>query len=112
MKPKVILAVAAALGLGAGAAWAHEVPNFEHTHAFEQTGYGTYRQGHTVNGPHGSITIWSAKPYTGYQAGPPVRFARPEPITRAPGSPPALQNRTDRNQILEYGKKQKDGYGD
>lgn len=111
MKRKVILAVATALGLGAGAAWAHDIPNMQHTHAFEQTGYGTYRQGHTVSGPHGDITIWSPRPYTGYQAAPPVRFARPEPITRAPGTPD-LQTRTDRNPALEYGKKQKDGYGD
>jgi hypothetical protein len=111
MKRKVILAVAAALGLGAGPAWAHDIPNIEHTHAFQQTGYGSYRQGHTVNGPYGSITIWSPRPYTGYQVAPPVRFARPEPITRAPGTP-AVQNRTDRNQVLEYGKQQNDRYGD
>lgn len=111
MKRTAILAVAAAFGLGAGAAWAHDIPNIEHTHAFEKTGYGTYRQGHTVNGPNGSITIWSPRPYTGYQAAPPVRFARPEPITRAPGTP-ALQNRTDGNRVLDYGKKQKDRYGD
>jgi hypothetical protein len=111
MKPTVILAIAAALGLGAGAARAHEVPNIEHTHAFEQTGYGTYRQGHSVSGPYGDITIWSAKPYTGYQTAPPVRFARPQPITRAPGTP-ALQHRADRNPDLEYGKQEKDRYGD
>ncbi|MGK2925664.1 MAG: hypothetical protein ACSLE2_08580 [Lysobacterales bacterium] len=111
MKRKVILAVAAALGLSAGPAWAHDIPNIEHTHAFEQKDYGSYRQGHTVNGPYGSITIWSPRPYTGYQVAPPVRFARPEPITRAPGTP-AIQNRTDSNQVLEYGKQPNDRYGD
>lgn len=111
MKRMVILAVAAALGLGAGAAWAHETPNLKHTHAFEQTGYGTYRQGHSVNGPYGSITIWSPRPYTGYQSKPPVRFAQPQPITRAPGAP-ALQQAPGRNPALEYGKTPQDRSGD
>ncbi len=68
----------------APAVLAHDVPNIDHTHAFEQTGYGTYRQGHYVNGPHGSIIIWSAKPYSSYQSGNNVKFARPRPITKAP----------------------------
>lgn len=63
---------------------AHETPGIQHSHAFKQTGYGTYRQGHTVNNPLGSITIWSAKPVYSTQASPPVKFARPKPITRAP----------------------------
>jgi hypothetical protein len=82
---------------------AHDTPNMKHTHAFEQTGYGTYRRGHTVNNELGSITIWSPRPYTGYQAKPPVKFARPEPIRKAPGSPnmkPAVESRPVRN----YGK--------
>ena len=62
-----------------GTALAHDVPNMEHTHAFKQAGYGTYRQGHSVNGPQGSIIIWSPRTYTGYQSAPSVRFARPEP---------------------------------
>jgi hypothetical protein len=68
------------------AAMAHETPNLEHTHAFKQTGYGTWRQGHSVNGPQGSIIIWSPRSYSGYEKAPDLRFARPEPITRAPGS--------------------------
>ena len=52
---------------------AHETPGIEHTHAFEQTGYGTYRQGHSVNNRLGSITIWSARPHTGFTAKPPVK---------------------------------------
>jgi len=81
-----MLAAAAALSTSFTAP-AHDTPGLEHTHAFQKTGYGTYRQGHSVNGPLGSITIWSPRPYTGYQNGPAVKFARPEPITRAPGSP-------------------------
>ena len=67
--------------------WAHETPNIEHGHAFQQTGYGTWRQGHYVSGPQGSIIIWSPQPYTGYQNGSRVRFARPQPITKAPAGP-------------------------
>ncbi len=72
------------LMFAASAVLAHDVPNIDHTHAFQQTGYGSYRQGHYVNGPNGSIIIWSAKPYTGYQSGSNVKFARPRPITKAP----------------------------
>ncbi len=46
---QIILAAAAAMMLFPVASRAHEVPNIPHTHAFQQTGYGTYRQGHTVN---------------------------------------------------------------
>lgn len=93
-----------ALAFGfAGAASAHDVPNIEHTHAFKQSGYGTWRQGHSVNGPTGSITIWSARDYTGFQQAPSVRFARPEPITRAPASPVA-KARSDRDPTVDYGK--------
>lgn len=115
MKRTIMLAAAAGLAVAAvatmGTALAHDVPNMSHTHAFKQTGYGTYRQGHSVNGPYGSITIWSPRTYTGYQSAPAVQFARPEPITTAPGAA-AAQFRTDRNPALEYGRKQKDGYGD
>ena len=110
MKSVLILtAVAGALLVAAGAQ-AHEVPNIEHTHAFEQTGYGTYRQGHAVNGPLGSIIIWSPQTQGGYQSPPPVKFARPQPITKAPGSP-AARTRTDKDPALEYGKKTKKDYG-
>ena len=83
-----LIATAAAISISSVAA-AHDTPNMEHTHAFQKTGYGTYRQGHSVNGPLGSITIWSPRPYTGYQKEPAVKFARPQPIIRAPGSPAA-----------------------
>ena len=76
----------------------------EHSHAFEQTGYGTYRQGHQVNGPQGSIIIWSPRTYSSYQRGNQVRFARPVPITRAPGSP-QKESRAESDPSIKYGKK-------
>ena len=90
---------------------AHDVPNIEHTHAFKQTGYGSYRQGHSVNGPQGSIIIWSPQTYSGYQAKPPVKFARPEPITRPPAHlmKPAKQAA---NPTVQYGRDSKRDYGD
>lgn len=115
MKRTLLLAGAKGLALAAfaamGTALAHDVPNMDHTHAFKQTGYGTYRQGHSVNGPYGSITIYSPRTYSGFQSAPTVDFARPEPITSPPGVP-AAQNRAEQNPALEYGRKQKDGYGD
>ena len=110
MKRPILLCVAAGSWLLSGLLFAHDVPNMEHTHAFKQTGYGTYRQGHSVNGPYGSITIYSPRTYTGYQNGPSVPFARPEPITRAPGSViPKSKIASDPAQ--NYGKRQKDDYG-
>jgi len=88
----------------------HDTPNLEHSHAFQQTAYGTYRQGHYVNGPQGSIIIWSPQPYTGYQNAPNVRFARPQPITRPPGNP-AVRPRAGNTPALEYGGKQNRAYG-
>jgi hypothetical protein len=115
MKRTIMLAAAAGLAVAAaatmGTALAHDVPNMDHTHAFKQTGYGTYRQGHSVNGPHGSITIFSPRTYNELQGAPPVEFARPEPITTAPGTP-AAQIRAEKNPALDYGKTQKERYGD
>ncbi|MEJ2384177.1 MAG: hypothetical protein P8Y54_07225 [Xanthomonadales bacterium] len=93
-------------GLG-GPLAAHDTPGIEHSHAFEQTGYGTVRQGHTVNNRLGSITIWSAKPYSGYPAQPPVKFARPEPIRKAPGLPQIGPAR-NLQPAPEYGKPKRD----
>jgi hypothetical protein len=106
MKASTVLAAAAILSLGSGLAQAHDVANMEHTHAFEQTGYGSYRQGHSVNNQYGSITIWSARPYTGYQQSTPVEFARPSPITRAPGSP-TVQKKAGQDPAKAYGKRSK-----
>jgi hypothetical protein len=115
MKRKLMMAGAAVFALAAstaaGTALAHDTPNMDHTHAFKQTGYGQYRQGHSVNGPYGSITIYSPRTYSEFQSAPAVGFARPEPITSAPGAP-AAQTRAVRNPAVDYGEKQKDGYGD
>jgi len=92
-------------GVFAAPAMAHEVSNIDHTHAFQQTAYGKYRQGHYVNGPQGSIIVWSPRTYTGYQNGSQVKFARPSPITRAPGQP-AAQKHSQSNPAIEYGRAQ------
>jgi len=83
---------------------AHDTPGLEHTHAFQKTAYGTYRQGHSVNSPLGDITIWSPRPYTGYQNGPAVNFARPEPITKAPVNP-SVGSRGGQNPAPEYAQR-------
>jgi hypothetical protein len=60
-------------------------PVATHKHVWRQQTYGKdYRQGHAVDGPRGSITIWSPKTYRGYNAGSAVRFARPVPISQRP----------------------------
>lgn len=69
-------------------AYGHEVPNIKHTHAFQKTGYGKQRQGHYVNGPQGSIIVWSPGNSAGYGKAP-VTFARPSPISQPPGAPVA-----------------------
>lgn len=105
MKRRHILCIAAgALALFTLPAWSHEVPNISHSHAFQKKSYGKYRQGHYVNGPQGSIIIWSPRTYTGYQNGAAVRFARPVPINRAPGSPVA-NTQSQSNKVIQYGKK-------
>jgi hypothetical protein len=95
---------AGSLILFPGLSSAHDVPNMNHTHAFQQTGYGTYRQGHYVNGPQGSIIIWSPRTYSGYQKGQAVKFARPRPITRAPGSPVVIK-KSEADPAVDYGKR-------
>ena len=72
------------LSAAASAAVAHDAPDFDHSHAFQRSEFGVWRQGHSVNGKQGDIIIWSPQPYSGYQMTPPVRFARPQPITVAP----------------------------
>jgi hypothetical protein len=86
---------------------AHETPGISHTHAFKQTGYGTYRQGHSVNNSVGSITIWSAKPHTGYDPRKSVKFARPEMIRKAPGAA-EIQPAPVKKPASDYGKPKKD----
>lgn len=88
-----------------GPALAHETPNMKHSHAFERSGDGTIRQGHSVNNELGRITIWSAKPYDGYASPPPVRFARPQPILKAPKIPLIAPRRQP---AREYGEPKPD----
>ena len=108
MKWIIISVIAVGLGAMALSAQAHDTPNLEHTHAFQQTAYGSYRQGHYVSGPQGSIIIWSPQPYTGYQNAPNVRFARPEPITKAPSNPTPRPG-AGQKPTLERGDKQQAG---
>lgn len=45
------------------------LPGSQHSHVYQRQEYGkTYRQGHSVSGPYGNITIWSAAPVEAYQA--------------------------------------------
>jgi hypothetical protein len=111
MTTRVCTVVAVALALGTGAAFAHDVANMDHTHAFEQQDYGKYRVGHSVNNQYGSITIWSPRTYNPYQVPPPVRFARPEPITQPPGNP-SLQKQDGQDAAEDYGRQARPDYGD
>ena len=106
MKRLAISALAAAAIAVAVSAQAHDAPNLDHSHAFQQTGYGTWRQGHYVNGPQGSIIIWSPQNYTGYENSPAVRFARPQPITRPPASR-SIKPGAGRPPALDYGNRRK-----
>ena len=99
----ILLAATGALIFFTAPAYPHEVPNMEHTHAFQQTGYGKYRQGHYVNGAQGSIIVWSPRTYSGYRPGPAVKFARPSPIVKAPESPVA-KTRSQAKSAIEYRK--------
>jgi hypothetical protein len=100
-----VLAMATA-SLLVATARAHDAPNLEHTHAFERTGYGSYRQGHAVNGVQGDIIIWSPRNDGGYRQGPVVRFARPQPLTKAPDNP-ALKAGATQLRAPRYGNKER-----
>jgi len=84
-------------------AYAHDVQNMKHTHAFQKTGYGKVREGHYVNGPQGSIIVWTPGNAAGYGKTP-VKFARPTPISSAPGTPVA-KNRDKSRPEIKYGKR-------
>jgi len=102
MKLTGIFAVALVLFLISFPVWSHEVKNIEHSHAFQKAGYGEYRQGHYVNGPQGSIIVWSPRTVNSRQASSKVDFARPSAITKAPGTPNATKSKA-RSEI-QYGK--------
>lgn len=110
MKTALVLATAGVLAVLAFPLRAHEVPNMEHTHAFKQTGYGTYRQGHSVSGPNGSIIIWSAQPKNSTNGNGAVNFARPEPITKAPSQPFSRPD-VKFKETKKYGTESKKDYG-
>ena len=84
MKTALMTLSVLALLAGAPVVVAHETPGISHSHAFKQTGYGTYRQGHSVNNSVGSSTSYSARPHNGVDPGQSVKFARPEMIKNAP----------------------------
>jgi len=109
-KRQILIATTSVLLLS-NAVVAHEVPNLEHSHAFQKVGYGAYRQGHYVNGPAGSIIIWSPQLYTGYPDNPPVQFARPRPIDKAPGSK-GLRPAPFRSRLPQYGEQLNRDFGD
>jgi len=99
----ILLAAAGVLALSPQVSVAHDVEGITHSHAFQQTAYGEYRVGHSVNGPPGNIIIWSPQTYSGYQAGKTVKFARPQPITKAPSGPTAVM-RPQADSAVGYGK--------
>ena len=102
MKMPGTIMAAAVLILFSAPAWTHEVKNIEHTHAFQKNGYGEYRQGHYVNVQQGSIILWSPKTVNSTQGGKTVDFARPSPITKAPGTPNATKSKSKSE--IKYGK--------
>jgi len=99
----ILLAAAGFLALSPQVSIAHDVQGITHSHAFQQTGYGEYRVGHSVNGPVGNIIIWSPQTYSGYQAGKVVKFARPQPMTKAPSGATAVM-RQQADPAVGYGK--------
>ena len=102
MKMRTAFTAAATLVLFSAPAWSHDVPNIDHTHAFQKKDYGEYRQGHYVNGSQGSIIVWSPRTVNSRQGSSTVKFARPSPITKAPGKPNATKSQA--NSEIKYGK--------
>jgi hypothetical protein len=81
VRPRVLIAGLILLACSAGVP-AHQVTGGTHEHVWRQSDYGKdYRPGHSVNGPQGSITIWSPTTYNAYGAGKSVHFARPVPYS-------------------------------
>lgn len=92
------------------AAMGHNTSNMKHSHAFKQTGYGEYRQGHYANGPIGSILIWSARPVNSRYSSGSVRFITPKPISKPPANP-YRKNPRNSDASTQYGKSYKKNYG-
>jgi hypothetical protein len=66
-------------------------PSLAHQHVRQRVGYGQgFRYGHSVNGPQGSITIWSPAPTQSYGAIESVSVMR-QPHT------PSMRHPNDKN---------------
>lgn len=77
VRPSVLIAGLIVLACST-AVPAHQVTGGTHEHVWRPTNYGKdYRPGHSVNGPQGSITIWSPATYNAYGAAKSVHFALP-----------------------------------
>jgi hypothetical protein len=109
---------------------AHQVAGGTHQHVWRPTAYGKdYRPGHSVNGPTGSITIWSPAALNEYGASNSVQFAHPVPYNKQSSKQvqsqsnmpqsDTLQSRTSQSNIprikslapSRYGKDHKRDYG-
>lgn len=79
------------------------VPGSPHRHVYQRQEYGkNYRRGHSVSGPYGNITIWSAAPVEAYQAPARSRAGHMRNQQAVPPTGPRLQYDPD------YGKPPKD----
>lgn len=75
------------------------LPGSQHSHVYQRQDYGkNLRRGHSVNGPYGNITIWSARPLEAYQDPPRKRPGRDRSHQIVPPTGPQLQYSAD------YGK--------
>lgn len=78
---------------------AHQVAGGNHQHVWRPTTYGKdYRPGHSVNGPTGSITIWSPAAFNKYGASNSVQFAHPAPIVNQ--SVKQVQSQSNKSQSV------------
>ena len=106
---------------------AHQFTGGTHQHVWRPTTYGKdYRPGHSVDGPNGSITIWSPARLNEFGASNSVRFAHPVPYNKqsskqASSTPQSAipQSNTPQSNIprikslapSQYGKDHKRDYG-
>lgn len=97
IRPSVLYAGLILL-LGSTVLQAHQSTVGNHQHVWRPTTYGKdYRPGHSVNGPTGSITIWSPAAFTGYGANNSVHFARPVPLNGQSAKQPSEQVQNQSN---------------
>ena len=82
---------------------AHQLAGGTHKHVLQPTAYGKdYRQGHSVEGPTGSIQIWSPTTINEYGKSNPVEFARPTPYKKQ-------STKQSTEQVQSQSKKTKSG---